>query len=84
MLNDPKRGSGGFASILANIPRTKTVRGEVYNAAVFQILSKDELGRPKNVLMVHEEESVKLEGGEEFMVGFVLEAFTKPTIKGKA
>jgi hypothetical protein len=85
---DPKRGAGKASDLLSkmfrNLPRTKTVRGEVYVAAVFQILSKDDLGRPKDTKMIHEEETVHLEGGEEFMVGFVLKTFTEPNTSAKA
>lgn len=84
MSDDPRRGSGKFASILAGVPKEKNVRGERYVPAVFQIMSKDEFGRPKNCTMVHEEESVHLDGGEEFMVGFVKDVFAKPVSKGKA
>lgn len=84
MSFDPKRGSGKLFELLGNLPGTKTVRGEVYVAAVFQILTKDALGRPKDTRMVHEEETVHLEGGEEFMVGYVPQIFTKPSTKAKA
>lgn len=84
MENDPKRGSGKFASILAGVPKEKNVRGERYKPAVFQIMTKDAFGRPKNVTMVHDEESVHLDGGEEFMVGFVKDIFTDPKATAKA
>lgn len=88
MSFDPKRGSGKAAELLANmfrnLPRTKTVRGDVYVACVFQILSKDEFGRPKDTKMIHDEETVHLEGGEEFMVGYMLKIFTEPNQGAKA
>ena len=88
MSFDPKQGSGKvsqmLASMLGNNPRTKTVRGQIYNASVFQILTKDALGRPKDTRMIHEEETVNLEGGEEFMVGYVLKVFTEPNTTAKA
>jgi hypothetical protein len=88
MSYDPKRGSGKAGELLSemfrNIPRTKTVRGEVYVACMFQILSKDALGRPKDTKMLHDEESVHLEGGEEFMIGYVLKTFTEAKTAAKA
>jgi len=88
MKFDPKKGSGKAGELLAemfrNLPRTKTVRGEVYVAAVFQILSKDAFGRPKDTKMIHDEETVNIEGGEEFMVGFVLKTFTEHRTEAKA
>jgi len=88
MSFDPKQGSGKAGDLLAqmfrNIPRTKTVRGDVYVASVFQILSEDALGRPKDLKMIHEEETVHLDGGEKFLVSYVLELFTKPHTPAKA
>lgn len=88
MSYDPKHGSGKamelLAGLLGNRPRTKTVRGDIYMAAVFQILSKDSLGRPKDMKMIHDEETVTLEGGEEFMVSYVLKTFTEPHTEAKA
>lgn len=83
-MDDPKRGSGKFASILAAVPKEKNVRGERYVPAVFQVMSKDAFGRPKNCTMVHEEESVHLDGGEEFIIGFVKDVFTKRGTFAKA
>ena len=85
---DPKRGNGKagelWAKMFRNLPRTKTVRGEVYVACVFQILAKDDLGRPKDTKMIHAEETVNIAGGEEFMVGFVLKPLTEPNTAAKA
>lgn len=87
-MDDFKRGSGKAAEMLAALfrshPKIKNVRGEVYAVTVFQILSKDEFGRPKDTKMIHSEESVHLNGGEEFMVGYVLQSFTEPQAAGKA
>ena len=85
---DPKKGSRKAGELLAemfrNLPRTKTVRGDVYVASVFQILSEDTLGRPKDLKMIHEEETVHIEGGEKFLVSYVLKVFTEPNTAAKA
>lgn len=88
MSFDPKRGSGKAIELLGglfgNLPKTKTVRGDVYVACVFQILTKDAFGRPKDTRMIHEEETVHIEGGEEFMVSYTLKVFTEPNTEAKA
>lgn len=54
----------------AKAPRV-FVRGEEYLPLVLLVTARDPLGRPHECRVVHEEQSVHLEGGEEFLIVFV-------------
>lgn len=50
--------------------KTRTIRGEVYTAVVCKVVGRDAHGRPRKLETLYDEESTKLEGGEEFLIGF--------------
>jgi hypothetical protein len=52
-------------------PAQIAFRKEVYVVAVLRILDRDAYGRPKGVMFLHDDESVDVQGGEEFMTCFV-------------
>lgn len=52
-------------------PAGISVAGEEFEATVFLIHTKDEHGRPKLCTVLHEEQSIDIAGGEEFLVAYV-------------
>ena len=65
---------------------TKTLKleGERYVCVVVQVVSKDQLGRPKGLMVIHEEETVHLTGGEEFLTVFAKADCVTPHITAKS
>ncbi len=53
------------------MPKGISVAGEEYRVAVLLINTKDSKGRPKLCTFIHEEQSIELAGGEEFLTAFV-------------
>jgi hypothetical protein len=49
----------------------RTIRGEDHDLVVFQVLSRDAHGRPRQVVALYDEESTDIKGGEEFVTAFV-------------
>lgn len=50
---------------------TAKFKGEIYKIVVMHITKKTADGRPREARMVYDDETVDLEGGEEFMTVFV-------------
>ncbi|HWV39788.1 MAG TPA: hypothetical protein VN033_15060 [Vulgatibacter sp.] len=48
-----------------------TVEGQAYELRVLQVLEKNEFGKPTVVKILRDEDSVRLEDGEEFVTAFV-------------
>jgi hypothetical protein len=49
-----------------------------HRLVVFRILQKDESGIPTLCMMMKDKDTVNIEGGEEFMTGYVQEVMFKP------
>jgi len=49
------------------------VAGEPFKPVVLLVLGRDVLGRPSECRFVHDEQTVTLKGGEEFIVAFAPE-----------
>jgi len=49
----------------------RTIRGEEYVTKVLLVKGRHKDGRPRECVFIDDDESVKLEGGEEFIVVFV-------------
>ena len=55
----------------AKLPLTiKTSKGK-YQASVMLVKSRDDLGRPKLLEFVPDDKTITLEGGEEFIIGYM-------------
>ena len=52
-------------------PNGISVAGEEYRATVFLINTKDAHGRPKLCTALHDDQSIDLAGGEEFLIAYV-------------
>lgn len=50
--------------------KTRTIRGEDYTPVVCKVIGRDQHGRPRQLETLYDEESTKLAGGEEFVIGF--------------
>jgi len=46
------------------------IAGEPFKPIVLLVLGRDVLGRPTDCRLVHDEQTVTLQGGEEFIVAF--------------
>ncbi len=53
-------------------PGSISVGGEVYVATVLRIFDRDKIGRPKQCMLMHEDDVVRVDGGEEFMIVYAL------------
>ena len=51
--------------------KTRTIRGELYTVTVFRVVGRYPDGRPKDCVMIHEDQSTEVQNGTEFIVGFV-------------
>jgi hypothetical protein len=49
------------------MPDTRTIRGKIYVPCVLKVVEKDSAG-PRLFSLVRQDESVKLEGGEDFWI----------------
>jgi len=58
-------------------PGLISVGKDKYRATVLRVLQKDIEGRPWKVEFVHDEKTVMLEGGEEFIIVYVHEQSLK-------
>lgn len=56
-----------------------SINGHRYRATVLQVMSYDDHGRPRNLVLRDNDETVKIEGGEAFMIVYVLEDCLKAT-----
>lgn len=52
--------------------KTRTIRGEEYKLVVLKITGRYPDGRPKDCLMVHDEQSTDVQDGTEFITAYVL------------
>jgi hypothetical protein len=52
-------------------PSITLPNGKVHDLALFRILDRDAQGRPKGLELIYDENIVHIEGGEEFMTGFL-------------
>ena len=57
---------------------------EKYVATVVKVESKDQLGRPKNLTFLYDEESIHLEGGEAFLIVYVKADCIAPETKANS
>lgn len=53
-------------------PGKLVINGEPYPATVLFITGRDKLGRPKEARFLYDEESMNIQGGEEFLVVYAL------------
>jgi hypothetical protein len=65
------------------------IDGAKYRAIVLQVAERDELGRPLLVRILGEQESVRIQGGEEFFIVYAeegkgLASRREPVRKGEA
>jgi hypothetical protein len=51
--------------------KTRTIRGEDYKPTVLKVTGRYPDGRPKDCLMIHDDQTTELQGGEEFIVAFL-------------
>jgi len=56
-------------------PRWIQTGGEKFISTVLQVIEKDELGRPKTFRLLRDDETVNLEGGEQFFVVYAPHGF---------
>ena len=52
--------------------KTRTIRGEEYRLVVFKVTGRYPDGRPKECIMVHDDQKTDVQDGTEFITGFVL------------
>lgn len=57
-----------------------TADGTVYQKVLLLIETQDARGRPTLCRMIHEDDSVTLQGGEQFLVAFIPATFTNPRV----
>ena len=62
----------------------KTLSGELWEFIVMKVESWDDLGRPRALTAVYDEESVRIQGGEHFLIVLAKSEAVKPKLKGKA
>lgn len=51
---------------------------EAYKLVVMKVEEKDEYGIPRKLTILFDNESIKIDGGEEFITGYIMEVMTKP------
>jgi hypothetical protein len=51
--------------------KTRTIRGEEYRATVLKVVGRYPDGRPKECVLIHDEQSTDVTDGTEFIVGFL-------------
>ena len=51
--------------------KTRTIRGEEYRPTVLKVVGRYPDGRPKECIMIHDEQSADVKDGTEFIVGFL-------------
>ncbi len=51
--------------------KSRTIRGAEYTATVLKVLGRYPDGRPKECVMVHDDQSTDVAEGTEFIVGFL-------------
>lgn len=56
----------------------------IYRAVATRIDEWDEIGRPRTLRVVHDDETIRIQGGDQFLIVYMLEDFTKPPTKAKA
>ncbi len=52
-------------------PSSISVGGEIHEVVLLRIFDRDAHGRPKQCMILYDEESVELKGGEEFLTVFM-------------
>lgn len=52
-------------------PRKVKIDADVYELVLLQVLARDELGRPTQTRMIHDDDVVDLQGGEQFITAYV-------------
>lgn len=60
------------------------INNQQYEAVVLLIRSHDEFGRPREATTLYDEESVNIEGGEEFMIVFAPSSVVQRKVGGTA
>lgn len=58
-----------------------TKRRAKFSYVVFQVLSRDAKGIVRDLKLIQPHETVELEGGEDFMTGYIPHHMTKPDSK---
>lgn len=58
---------------MATRPPRVRIAGEWHRVAVFQVLTRDPNGRPLTLRLLRDDETVRIKGGEEFILPYVLE-----------
>jgi len=56
---------------MAEKPETRTIRGTEHTLVVLHIIGRDRFGRPRTAEFLYDDESMKIEGGEEFVTAYV-------------
>jgi hypothetical protein len=51
--------------------KTRTIRGELYSTTVLKVTGRYPDGRPKECIMIHDDQSTEVQDGTEFIVGFL-------------
>lgn len=55
------------------------ITGDAYVPVVARVVSHDESGRPRELVLHRDDEKIELKGGEEFLMIYVLEKCLRPT-----
>ena len=51
--------------------KTRTIRGQEYKPTVLKVTGRYPDGRPKDCIMIHDDQSTEVKDGTEFIVAFV-------------
>jgi hypothetical protein len=51
--------------------KTRTIRNEEYRATVLKVVGRYPDGRPKECIMIHDDQSTEIKEGTEFIVGYL-------------
>lgn len=58
--------------------RQVVIRGERHKAVVLLVTSCYDDGRPKTAIIVHEDQSIHISDGDQFVVAYVAERSVRP------
>jgi len=51
--------------------KTRTIRGEEYRATVLKVTGRYPDGRPRDCILIHDDQETDVKDGTEFIVGFL-------------
>ncbi len=51
--------------------KARTIRGEEYRATVLKVVGRYPDGRPRECVMIHDDQSTAVQDGTEFIVGWL-------------